>query len=280
MNAYVTPPQSQGFSPHYDVHDVFVLQVAGEKRWLVHEPPRRLPTRDQPWTDVRQDVAQAASGEPVVDTVLRPGDSLYLPRGYVHSAQALGDVSAHLTVGIHPITRAAIVEALQGMAAAGNEQLRTSLPLGWTDDPAASVPGELAAVLSALAEWLPDADPAVVADDLLRREWRGTRPGPIAPLASAAAARALGPDSVVRLRPQLRTACRVADGRLHLQLPGRNLSLPGSTAPAVERLLTRRPVRVADLPELDSDDQIMLVRQLLREAVVVPEIPAGTANGW
>jgi hypothetical protein len=32
-NAYVTPPQNQGFSAHYDVHDVFVLQIEGEKQW-------------------------------------------------------------------------------------------------------------------------------------------------------------------------------------------------------------------------------------------------------
>src|SRR3712207_7600770 len=38
VNAYITPPSSRGFSPHYDVHDVFVLQVAGEKHWRVHEP--------------------------------------------------------------------------------------------------------------------------------------------------------------------------------------------------------------------------------------------------
>ena len=38
VNAYVTPPSSRGFSPHYDVHDVFVLQVAGEKHWTIHEP--------------------------------------------------------------------------------------------------------------------------------------------------------------------------------------------------------------------------------------------------
>ena len=36
INAYVTPPSSRGFSAHYDVHDVFVLQLAGEKRWIVH----------------------------------------------------------------------------------------------------------------------------------------------------------------------------------------------------------------------------------------------------
>ena len=54
VNAYVTPPQNQGFSDHYDVHDVFVLQVAGEKRWQIRRArPRPSPLRDQPWTDRR-----------------------------------------------------------------------------------------------------------------------------------------------------------------------------------------------------------------------------------
>src|SRR3954465_13409229 len=35
VNAYVTPPSSRGFSPHYDVHDAFVLQVAGAKHWTI-----------------------------------------------------------------------------------------------------------------------------------------------------------------------------------------------------------------------------------------------------
>ena len=42
VNAYITPPSSRGFSPHYDVHDVFVLQVAGEKHWT---HPRAGPAR-------------------------------------------------------------------------------------------------------------------------------------------------------------------------------------------------------------------------------------------
>ena len=51
VNAYITPPSSRGFSPHYDVHDVFVLQVAGEKHWRIHEPVLPDPLRTQPWTD-------------------------------------------------------------------------------------------------------------------------------------------------------------------------------------------------------------------------------------
>ena len=38
VNAYITPESSRGFDPHYDVHDVFVLQVDGEKHWRVHAP--------------------------------------------------------------------------------------------------------------------------------------------------------------------------------------------------------------------------------------------------
>ena len=62
VNAYVTPRSSQGFSAHYDVHDVFVLQVAGEKRWRIHEPVHPAPLRDQPWTDHRAAVEARAAG--------------------------------------------------------------------------------------------------------------------------------------------------------------------------------------------------------------------------
>ena len=96
-NAYVTPPQNQGFSNHYDVHDVFVLQIDGEKRWQIHAPVLESPLRDQPWTDRRAAVERRAQEAPLIETVLRPGDCLYLPRGFLHAATALGGVSTHLT---------------------------------------------------------------------------------------------------------------------------------------------------------------------------------------
>ena len=45
----MTPPQNQGFSAHYDTHDVFVLQVAGSKRWVVHPPVLADPLPGQDW---------------------------------------------------------------------------------------------------------------------------------------------------------------------------------------------------------------------------------------
>lgn len=37
-NAYLTPPGAQGFAPHWDDIDAFVLQVEGEKRWRLYAP--------------------------------------------------------------------------------------------------------------------------------------------------------------------------------------------------------------------------------------------------
>lgn len=37
-NAYLTPPLSQGFAPHYDDIEAFILQVEGRKLWKVYEP--------------------------------------------------------------------------------------------------------------------------------------------------------------------------------------------------------------------------------------------------
>ena len=102
INAYVTPPQNQGFAPHHDVHDVFVLQVSGRKHWTVHSPVVDDPLGNQPFDGFKGEIAERVAQAPQIDTVLEPGDALYLPRGTVHSAQALGETSIHLTIGVHP----------------------------------------------------------------------------------------------------------------------------------------------------------------------------------
>ena len=37
-NVYLTPPNSQGFAPHYDDIEAFVLQIEGKKRWRLYNP--------------------------------------------------------------------------------------------------------------------------------------------------------------------------------------------------------------------------------------------------
>ncbi|WP_231839600.1 cupin domain-containing protein [Blastococcus saxobsidens] len=282
VNAYITPPSSRGFSPHYDVHDVFVLQVAGEKHWTIHEPVLPDPLRTQVWTDRSAEVAAAAEGEPVIDAVLRPGDALYLPRGYLHSAKALGAISAHLTVGIHSVTRWAAAESVLDLVrtlAAEDRSLRGSLPLGIDLADPDAVADDVAAVVDGLREWLDRVDPAEVADRLRARTWAQVRPEPVAPLAQSAAAAALTPDTVLRLRARLRATLRDGDdGRITLLAGRRTHTFPADVRPALAELLAVGELKVGDLPGLVPAERITLARRLVTDAIAtVPDATAADA---
>ena len=95
-NAYYTPAGSQGLPVHHDTHEVISLQVAGSKRWLVYEPVLELPLKNQ-----RYRSALGEPGEPMLDVTLRAGDTLYLPRGWLHQALTSDEDSLHITVGIN-----------------------------------------------------------------------------------------------------------------------------------------------------------------------------------
>ncbi|MEU6108986.1 cupin domain-containing protein [Streptomyces albidoflavus] len=254
-NAYVTPPQNRGFDDHYDVHDVFVLQIEGTKRWLVHRPVHPDPLRDQPWTDRRPAVAEAAASEPYLDVVLAPGDVLYLPRGWLHAARAQGAVSVHLTLGIHTWTRYALAEHLAQAALATLREdpaMRATLPLG-VDGPG----GDLDLVRESLTAALAHADPA----PLFHRARRAQgRPAPLGPLAQLAAVDTLGPDTLVRLRGAL--APRLEATRLTTRAGW--LDFPDTELPAVARLLDGASHRAGDLG-------VALVARLLRAGVLVPD---------
>jgi ribosomal protein L16 Arg81 hydroxylase len=273
VNAYITPPENRGFAAHYDVHDVFVLQIAGHKRWYVHEPVVRNPLPDQPWQQHRAAVASRAAEQPLIDVVLEPGDSLYLPRGYLHSADALGEISIHLTVGIHPVTRHHLVQQLIARAR-DDPALRTSLPMGVDLGDSQVLAPELSATVSALAAHLAsaagsasvEAVAAGVADEVTTQ----TRPAPLGPLAQLQAVETLGPETVLQLRRGLR--CRIArrGGELQLRLLDRTIELAISAENAVKAVLTGELLTPATLPGLDADEQLALARRLLREGVLGP----------
>jgi lysine-specific demethylase/histidyl-hydroxylase NO66 len=256
-NAYVTPPQNQGFSDHYDVHDVFVLQISGEKRWRIHAPVLEAPLRDQPWTDRRAAVEGRAAEPPIMETVLRPGDCLYLPRGYLHAATALGGVSTHLTIGVHSWTRYALAEHLLAEAlrtVAQDPVLRRALPLGVDFSDGRALRSEMEQARDALVAALTGADSEAVAQALLTNARSTQRAAPIGPLKQLRDADAITPETTVVLRGHLaaslehagqRTVLRSRAGDFPLTeddvAPAKAL-LAGGTAPAgdVGLELTRR----------------------------------------
>ncbi|XP_029171016.1 ribosomal oxygenase 1 [Nylanderia fulva] len=98
-NLYLTPPNSQGFAPHYDDIEAFILQIEGKKRWRLYMPPNEneyLPRYSSKNFD------QSEIGEPILDTIVSAGDMLYLPRGTIHQGTTIDDShSLHVTLSVY-----------------------------------------------------------------------------------------------------------------------------------------------------------------------------------
>ena len=278
INAYITPKQSQGFSAHYDVHDVFVLQITGSKRWVIHDPVHPDPLPNQPWTRYRSAVESCAAEDPSADHVLEEGDVLYLPRGFIHSAEALGGVSIHLTIGIHSHTRHDLVRSLLELAEE-DPRLRRSLPLGIDVGDPAQLGSDLAATVAALAEQIQAVPASDVAPVMARRSRGSTRPAPAGPLAQAQALEGLSSDTQVSLRSQQAVTIRDDGERVVLEHPGGSLTFAAAAGDALAALLSGDPIHVGGLPGLDDEEQLELVERLMRAGIVVaaePDLESGT----
>ena len=126
-NLYLTPPHGKGSIPHWDDHDVFVLQVLGRKKWQLERQRRALPARGEKMDRVE---GREFYGE-VTELMLEQGDLLYVPRGWIHAAECGAEPSLHVTIGLIPyffedLLRAAIKTAIER-----DRSLGSALPPGY-----------------------------------------------------------------------------------------------------------------------------------------------------
>ena len=244
-NAYATPAAAQGFAVHHDTHDVFVLQVAGTKRWRIYAPVLELPLSGQRWSPELGD-----PGPPVDDLTLEPGDTLYLPRGWPHEAVAQESDSLHITVGLHVPTR---LDALRAALDECGDDVEFRRAVG----PDGELPP---ALLDRLAERL---RPEAVARRARRRFVDGRRPVVDGLLSQLRAASALGAGDRVERRP---TVIADLDGTT-LRFEGKEVSFPEVARDVLEAVYgTQVPFAACDLPDtLDEAGRLVLVRRLVRE---------------
>lgn len=119
-NAYAAFGTEAGFPNHWDDHEALILQVSGKKRWRVFAPTRIYPLSE----DVEGNLTQGT--KLLLDVVLKPGDTLYIPRGFWHDVTPLGEPTLHLTLGAVPPTGLAWLRHTIEMAAS-NPELRRNL---------------------------------------------------------------------------------------------------------------------------------------------------------
>ena len=244
-NSYYTPCRSQGFAVHHDTHDVFVLQVAGEKHWRMYDPVLELPLKAQRWSS-----SLGEAGRPVLELTLRAGDTLYLPRGWLHDALTSDTDSLHITVGVNVHTW---IDAFRAALDECQDDVDFRRSVAEDGEPTVDLVERLADRLGT--------------EDVLRRA-RAKFVDSRRPILDGHLEDAREVDSVTADTPLERRATVIAD--LHgttLSFEGKHVEFPEQVQEVLEALLeVDGPFTATDLPgELDDEGRLVLVRRLIRE---------------
>lgn len=235
-NIYVTPGRAAGFPPHYDTHEVLILQIAGKKRWYIDQPTIRLPHKSQTCIPERY-----VPGPRLMELELEPGDLLYLPRGYGHSTTTSSSFSSHITIGINVYTWFDLVGNLLP-SATESEELRRALPAGF-----ASRAELRPALKDKLIELLGpstgiDLDRALDQVMAAFKVQKRRRPVPF-----RADVVVLTPESSVEVAATDYRVVQNTDG-VALQLRGYTCGFPAAFAPLLGAMCSRVAFRLQDLP--------------------------------
>ena len=237
-------PTKQGIPLHCDRHDVFILQLEGEKEWhYARAPSVAFPlaaTQPANATSVQQFLAMHAREAPqvpgrrdMVRTVLRPGDLLYMPGGTFH--ETLADKhSLSLTMGCTPRPLASIIGEAIDRAFRDRPEWRRTPPPVRSHAGSAAVEQLLRPRLRELSRWLSsvdlDAFSAVWRSHLSDFRWDPPAATPRAAIAPATRLARVWPVTTSRLE---RT------GSLQVVAANRIFTVPRRHRPLIEGLATR-----------------------------------------
>lgn len=263
-NVYLTPANAKGFKPHYDTHDVFVLQVVNRKQWKIYGTPVELPLSGQEF-----DAAAHERGAPRLEFELNAGDIAYIPRGVVHDARSGEDVSLHITVGVLGYTWADLLLELVAAVSLNDPTFRKALPPGFARQEfdraqARETLQSLLQRVSAKSNLEPVLDHFVdefisMCPPLLRGQ-----------MAQITRLDRLAIDSVVGAREGVIRRMRTEGESTSVDCYGRKITFPIHAREAVQFALSNSEFVVRELPgDLDDAGKLALVRRLIREGLVV-----------
>jgi len=262
-NCYLTPPHGAGFTPHWDNHDVFILQVEGSKHWKVEKERRRLPGLSE---YMGEDEGRFV--KPDADSfTLNKGDLIYIPRGVVHAAECSSDPSLHITLGLNIKTWEDLLKAAMRALVLEDEQLNYALPPGFLrGDGEALAKNLLANLRKAAGEKNVRAVVQKFRNDLVT-----TFP----PDVSGQVEDFFQPPQLamdVVVGPRRGAVYRVVPGddSVELNFAGRTITFPGFFGEPLKFALNTPSYAIGDIAgELEDEEKIVFVERLMQEGLVV-----------
>ena len=261
-NIYLTPANGKGFTPHWDNHDVFVLQVMGSKHWKVEKARRTLPLKNSGIEEEGRELR----GE-LYEFTLQQGDMVYIPRGFVHAAECGSENSLHVTLGVHPHTWNEFLIAAVKAAALEDENLRLSLPAGYMTGDGAGIVRRAQEIFRNLA------NPSFLAGVLnqYRDEIVQNSALDIAgQIESFFNPRELTLGDHMKVRPGLIYTLRDGQDTVTLKVGTRAITFPDFFGEALQRALEGPSFKIGELPgDLEDEERLVFVERLAQEALVV-----------
>lgn len=263
-NIYMTPPGAQGAEPHYDTHDVFVLQVAGSKRWTIFGTPVESPLPGQ-----RYEARVHQLGTPSLEFELEAGDLAFIPRGVAHEARSTDTISLHITAGILKYTWTDFLVEFIASTGLQNAAFRKGLPAGF-----ARSGFDRTQARAVFDELLDQASSGLAFDSTLDSfiERFLSRCPPVLPgqLAQLAAVDSLTLETQVGARQGVVVRFEINGDSAFIDTYGRRITLPAHVGEAVQFALSEPKFLARDLPgPLDDPGKLTLVRRLIREGFVM-----------
>lgn len=262
---YLTPARSAGFTPHYDSHDVVVVQVAGNKRWKVYGAREEFPVAMQ-MGDVPRDQLPPLRH----DVLLEAGEILYIPRGIFHEALSEDQFSVHVTLDIFPYTWSDLVSRIM----LAQPRFRGSLPVGsWT---ASGASPELASGYRERIDGLAGFGGLdALATGMLRSFIENLDTLPDDGFEQMHRLGSVTLDTVVARRPGSFARVLANGGGPELRFPGSGFGGPEVLAPVFRYLEASPRFAIRELPDLLSgDSKLEIARELIREGFLEIAEPA------
>ncbi|MEZ5321823.1 MAG: cupin domain-containing protein [Microthrixaceae bacterium] len=264
VNAYLSPSNARGLDLHLDFHDVFVVQVRGVKRWRVWDP---LPDVRHPVKGLHRATGPTLDelGDPSLDLTMRPGDRLYLPRGFLHAAETIDVASEHLTVGLVPLRWDRVLHRCIDAEVAGG-RFAESLPAGLLSPGAVAALGSAVAFPSlpadAVARWAGSSLQRWMVTEIWRRQPLTRVPPRDLPRPGDGAPLHWTPGPLIWLTTE--------GGRARLGFGDRRLDLPIGALGYLSSLVAADPaVDLASIEaDLDASSRGVVLRRMLGEGLV------------
>ena len=261
-NMYLTPPNQKALLPHYDTHDVLVLQVHGKKHWNIYDAPV-----ESPLLHSFQPIFQPGQLTGKKEITLEAGDFMYMPRGVPHDAYTTDESSLHITIGIHPAQWVDFFTNAIRHVSLTNVNFRKALPPGYgnpenfDEDTMEVFKTHFAQLMSEFQQQFTPAG----ALHLLKLDFdKKSTTAATGHFAQIDKMFHLNLESKVQIREGLDAEVFITENVARIKYPGNMIKGPAHIANALKFIASNKTFQVSEMPDISDKNKVKLIQRLIR----------------